>query len=135
AGPAGRAARPRGGPGRPAGRRAALQYFTGSKAHNVKLRTLAQRRGLTLNEYGLNEEASGRLVASATEEEIYQALGMAWVPPELREDLGEIEAALRGQLPHLVEVGDLRGELHAHSDWSDGGVTIAAMAAAAAERG
>jgi DNA polymerase (family X) len=119
----------------PASYGAVLQYFTGSKAHNVKLRTLAQRRGLTLNEYGLNEEASGRLVAGATEEEIYQALGMAWVPPEMREDLGEIEAALRGQLPRLIEAGDLRGELHAHSDWSDGGVTVEAMAAAAAERG
>jgi DNA polymerase (family 10) len=119
----------------PASYGAALQYFTGSKAHNVKLRTLAQRRGLTLNEYGLNEEASGRLVASATEEEIYEALGMAWVPPEMREDLGEIEAALRGQLPRLIEAGDLRGELHAHSDWSDGGATVEAMAAAAAARG
>jgi DNA polymerase (family 10) len=119
----------------PASYGAALQYFTGSKAHNVKLRTLAQRKGLTLNEYGLNEEATGRLVASATEEEIYDALGMAWIPPEMREDLGEIEAALRRQLPRLIEVADLRGELHAHSDWSDGGVTVEAMAAAAAERG
>ena len=119
----------------PASYGAALQYFTGSKAHNVKLRTLAQRKGLTLNEYGLNEEATGRLVASATEEQIYDALRMAWIPPEMREDLGEIEAALRRQLPRLIEVGDLRGELHAHSDWSDGGVTIEAMAAAAAERG
>src|SRR5262249_59779639 len=127
AGPAGRAARPRGGPGRPAGRRAALQYFTGSKAHNVKVRTLAQRKGLTLNEYGLNEETSGRLVASATEEEIYRALGMDWVPPEMREDLGEIEAALRGELPRLIELADLRGDLHAHSDWSDGGFTVEAM--------
>src|SRR5207237_1639152 len=87
---------------------AVLQYFSGSKAHNVKLRTLAQRKGLTLNEYGLVEEATGRIVASATEQEIYEAIGMAWIPPEMREDLGEIEAALRRELPRLVEEGDLR---------------------------
>lgn len=111
---------------------AALQYFTGSKAHNVKLRTLAQRKGLTLNEYELKEEESGRLLASATEEEIYTAIGMAWMPPEMREDLGEIEAAIRGELPRLVERGDIRGELHSHTNFSDGEPIERMIVAAAA---
>ncbi|HEY3079854.1 MAG TPA: DNA polymerase/3'-5' exonuclease PolX [Chloroflexota bacterium] len=114
---------------------AALLYFTGSKAHNVKLRTLCQRRGLTLNEYGLVEEATGRVAANRTEEDIYRALGMAWVPPELREDLGEIELAQQDALPRLVEAASIRGELHCHSTWSDGHLSIAEMAQAAAARG
>jgi DNA polymerase (family 10) len=114
---------------------AALLYFTGSKAHNVKLRTICQRRGLTLNEYALTEEATGRAVASRTEEEIYAALGMSWVPPEIREDGGEIELAARDELPVLVDQRAIRGELHCHSTWSDGKGSIAAMAEAAAARG
>jgi DNA polymerase (family 10) len=114
---------------------AALQYFTGSKAHNVKIRTLAQRKGLTLNEYDLAEVATGRRIASNTEEDVYRALGLAWVPPELREDLGEIEAAARGALPRLIELTDIRGDLHAHTDWSDGAHPIAHLAAAAGARG
>lgn len=114
---------------------AALHYFTGSKAHNVKIRTLAQRRGLTLNEYGLAVEATGQVVASRTEAEIYAALAMTWIPPEMREDLGEIELALRDELPRLVALDDIQGELHSHSTWSDGKVDIATMAGAAAARG
>ncbi len=106
---------------------AALQYFTGSKSHNVRIRTLAQRKGLTLSEYGLFEEASGKLVASSTEEEIYAALGMSYVEPELREDRGEVEAALEGKLPRLVELEDIRGDLHVHSNWSDGTADLEEM--------
>jgi DNA polymerase (family 10) len=114
---------------------AALQYFTGSKAHNVKIRTLAQRKGLTLNEYDLAEVATGRKIASRTEEDVYRALGLAWIPPEMREDLGEIEAAARDALPRLIEIGDIHGDLHAHTEWSDGAHSIEHLAAAAAERG
>lgn len=114
---------------------AALQYFTGSKAHNVKIRTLAQRKGLTLNEYELAEVATGRKIASRAEEDVYRALGLAWVPPEMREDLGEIEAAAKGTLPRLIDVGDVRGDLHSHTEWSDGAHSIEHLARAAAERG
>ncbi|MBM4419349.1 MAG: DNA polymerase/3'-5' exonuclease PolX [Chloroflexi bacterium] len=114
---------------------AAMQYFTGSKAHNVRLRALAQRMGLTLNEYALSEEATGRVVASATEEEIYAALGLPWIPPELREDLGEFEAGQAGTLPRLIEAADLIGELHAHTDWSDGHLTLEGVAHLAATHG
>lgn len=92
---------------------AALQYFTGSKAHNVRLREIAIRKGLRLNEYGLFEAATERRVASAEEAEVYERLGLVWIPPELREDRGEIEAALAHRLPHLIDVADVRGELHA----------------------
>jgi DNA polymerase (family 10) len=114
---------------------AALQYFTGSKAHNVKLRELAQRRGWKLNEYGLFDEATGRKLAGETEEGVYEALGMEWIPPEIREDEGEIELAIERRLPRLVELGDLRGDLHVHSDWSDGTASIEAMARAAIAAG
>jgi DNA polymerase (family 10) len=99
---------------------AALQYFTGSKQHNIRVRELAQRRGLKVSEYGVFEERSNRRVAGATEEEVYAAVGLPWVPPELREDGGEIEAALEGRLPLLVSVADIRGDLQMHSTWSDG---------------
>ncbi len=112
---------------------AALMYFTGSKAHNIRLRTLAIERGLKLNEYGLFK--GRRTVAGATEDEIYAALGLAWVPPELREDRGEVEAAQRGRLPVLVERADLRGDLHVHTAWSDGTAGLEAMARAAADHG
>jgi len=112
---------------------AALLYFTGSKAHNIRLRTLAIERGLKLNEYGLFD--GRRTVAAATEAEVYEALGLPWIAPELREDRGEIEAALKGTLPVLIERADLAGDLHAHTNWSDGTAGIEAMARAAAARG
>lgn len=114
----------------------AALYFTGSKAHNIRLRQRAIERGWTLSEYGLAEAESGRVLASATEEEIYSALGLQWVPPELREDAGEIELASAGSLPRLVEEGDLRGDLHVHTDLSgDGREPLEVMVAAAAARG
>ena len=112
---------------------AALVYFTGSKAHNIRLRTLALERGLKLNEYGLFE--GRRLVAAATEQEVYRALGLPWIAPELREDRGEIEAALKNRLPVLIERADLAGDLHVHTDWSDGTAGIEAMARAAKAHG
>ncbi|MEW6278955.1 MAG: PHP domain-containing protein, partial [Candidatus Eremiobacterota bacterium] len=113
---------------------AALQYFTGSKDHNVVLRTRCEKQGWKLNEYGLFDSQGGRL-AGATEEEVYRAMGLPWIPPELRETGSEIELALRGALPSLVELGDLRGNLHAHTTWSDGQNSVEEMARAAAERG
>jgi len=110
-----------------------LLYFTGSKAHNIALRGLANDRGWKLNEYGLFDGA--RRIAGANEAEIYQKLGLAFVPPELREDRGEVARAAEHALPKLVEVSDIRGDLHAHTKWSDGTATIAEMAAAAQERG
>src|SRR5258707_4394237 len=117
---------------------AALLYFTGSKEHNVRLRGFALRKKLLLNEYGLyrvGEEKTGTPVASRTEEEIYAALGMDWIPPELREDHGEIDAALAHTLPALVRVEDLKGDLHAHSDWTDGRDTLSAMVHRARDKG
>jgi DNA polymerase (family 10) len=113
----------------------ALCYFTGSKAHNVALRGRAQKRGLKLNEYALVRERDGAEVACADEAAIYEALGLAWIPPELREDRGELEAAEAGTLPDLVEERDLRGILHCHSTWSDGKDSVERMAEAARERG
>src|SRR5579871_2837822 len=108
---------------------AALLYFTGSKAHNIVLRGLAVERGWKLNEYGMF--AGKRRIAGATEEEIYKKLGLAFVPPELREDRGEIALAKRNRLPRLVSLSDIRGDLHVHSDWTDGAAPIEAMAEAA----
>jgi DNA polymerase (family 10) len=108
---------------------AALQYFTGSKAHNVALRQLAQQQGLKLNEYGLFK--GDRSVAGATEESVYAAVGLSWIPPELRENRGEVEAARAGRLPALVEVADLKGDLHAHTKATDGRNSIRDMAEAA----
>jgi DNA polymerase (family 10) len=99
---------------------AALQYFTGSKDHNVRIRELARRHGLSLSEYGVFDETTGARVAGKTEEEVYGALGLSWIPPELRENAGEIEAARAGRLPVLVTRASIRGDLHAHTDWSDG---------------
>ncbi|GAA1255210.1 DNA polymerase/3'-5' exonuclease PolX [Sphaerisporangium rubeum] len=112
---------------------AAMQYFTGSKEHNVRLREMCVKRGWKLSEYGLFE--GERVVASRTEEDIYHALGMQWVPPPLREDVGEIEAALKGELPELVTVEDLKGDLHTHTDLTDGIATLEEMVTAAAARG
>jgi DNA polymerase (family 10) len=108
---------------------AALQYFTGSKAHNVRLRAMARERGLKLSEYGLFK--GSRRIAGRTEEEVYRALKLPLIPPELREDRGEIEAAQKGALPNLIEPGDIRGDLHVHTTWSDGRNTIEEMARAA----
>ena len=116
-------------------RGAALQYFTGSKSHNIALRDRAIGLGFKLNEYGLFRTDDGTAVAGAREEDVYEALGMAWIPPELREGSGEIEAAAAGQLPRLIDRGDLRGDLHMHTTESDGKDTIAAMASAAHDAG
>jgi len=115
----------------PAAYGAALQYFTGSKDHNVKLRERAIKKGLKLNEYGVWKLDDGERVAGKTEEDVYTSVGVPWIPPELREDLGEIDAALEGRLPALVTVEDIRGDLHIHTRWSDGSETAEAMAAAA----
>ncbi len=112
---------------------AALQYFTGSKEHNVALRDRAKRRGWKLSEYGLFK--GDKVIASRTEEEIYQKLGLAWIPPELRENLGEIEAAEKGQLPRLVELRDIRGDLQMHTVASDGKTSVEEMAEAAKKLG
>ena len=114
---------------------AALQYFTGSKAHNVALRQRALKRGFTLNEYGLFTLEDNQLAASATEEEIYGKLGLDWIPPELRENCGELEAAEKHALPQLVRLEDIRGEVHMHTVETDGRCTIEEMALAARERG
>ncbi len=116
---------------------AALLYFTGSKEHNVRLRGYALRKKLTLNEYGLYRlgDEKGTPVASRTEEDIYHALGMDWIPPELREDHGEIDAAIAHALPDLITIDDIRGDLHTHSNWTDGRDTLEAMATRARDRG
>jgi DNA polymerase (family 10) len=109
---------------------AALQYFTGSRAHNVRVREIAQKEGLSLSEYGFKREDGGEILCRS-EAEVYGQLGLAWIPPELREDRGEVQAAAAGQLPALVEGTDIRGDLHAHTNWSDGAGTLSEMAAAA----
>lgn len=114
---------------------AALQYFTGSKEHNVRLREIAARRGLRISEYGVFDDRSGACVGGATEAEVYASVGLPWIPPELRENGGEIEAARDGRLPHLVTEADIRGDLHAHTDWSDGRLTLEELVEAAEQRG
>ena len=132
---------------------AALQYFTGSKDHNVRLRNRAIARDYKLNEYGLfdisdldtdaadtnsdtaDSQRVGVKLAGQSEAAMYEELGLAWIPPELREDTGEIDAAAEGALPTLVETGDINGDCHTHSEWSDGGNSIEEMVAAAADRG
>ena len=116
-------------------RGAALQYFTGSKAHNIALRDRAIDRGMKLNEYGLFELEGDARLAGADEEEIYERLGLAWIPPELREGRGEIEAAGAGGLPQLIDRRDLRGDLHMHTTETDGRDDLAAMADAARGHG
>jgi DNA polymerase (family 10) len=112
-----------------------LQHFTGSKAHNVALREAAVRRGLSVSEYGITEVESGDVHAFASEAEVYAFLGYEWIPPELREDLGELDAARRGELPALVELADLRGDMHTHTTWSDGKDSLEAMVARAVAKG
>ncbi|MEV5343232.1 DNA polymerase/3'-5' exonuclease PolX [Streptomyces sp. NPDC052676] len=114
---------------------AALQYFTGSKAHNIRTRELAVHQGLKLSEYGLFDAESGERIVSETEEDVYARLGLPWIPPTLREDRGEIEAGLRGELPELVTEDDIRGDLHTHTDLTDGLAPLEEMVAAAAARG
>ncbi|HJY66473.1 MAG TPA: helix-hairpin-helix domain-containing protein, partial [Streptosporangiaceae bacterium] len=114
---------------------AALQYFTGSQAHNVAVRQIAVRQKLKLSEYGLFDTETGELIVSRTEEEVYARLGLAWIPPAMREDHGEVEAAARGQIPRLVRQKDLRGDLHTHTDLTDGVASLEDMVAAAARKG
>ena len=112
---------------------AALQYFTGSKEHNVALRRIAIEKGLKLSEYGLFR--GPKMLKSATEEEIYEQLRLEWIPPEIRENEGEIQAAKAGKLPKLIEYGSLKGDLHCHSDWDGGHNSIEEIASAAMARG
>ncbi|MEM0117092.1 MAG: DNA polymerase/3'-5' exonuclease PolX [Conexivisphaerales archaeon] len=114
---------------------AGLLYFTGSKEHNIELRNIAIKRGWKLNEYGLFDTKTGKRLAAKTEDDIYSELGLAYIPPELRENRGEIEAALAKRLPLLVEQKDLVGDLQMHSNWSDGQNTIKEMATAAKSLG
>ncbi|TLD43346.1 MAG: DNA polymerase X family [Candidatus Jettenia ecosi] len=111
----------------------ALQYFTGSKEHNVHLREIAKKKGYKINEYGIFKD--NKKIGGSKEEEIYKALGMDWIPPELRENKGEIEAAQEGKLPNLIKLSDIKGDLHNHSDWSDGNSTFEEMAKRAMDRG
>jgi DNA polymerase (family 10) len=113
---------------------AAMIYFTGSKAHNVHIREIAVRKGLKLSEYGLFRAKSGNLIEAETEEAVYEHLGLPWIEPTLREDRGEIEAALDGTLPDVVTVRDIRGDLHVHTNLTDGLAPLEEMVAAAAER-
>ncbi|NJP82627.1 DNA polymerase/3'-5' exonuclease PolX, partial [Streptomyces sp. AA8] len=114
---------------------AGLLYFTGSKAHNIRVREIAVRHKYKLSEYGLFHAKSGKKIVSETEEEVYARLGLPWIPPALREDRGEIAAGLRDELPELIQEGDIRGDLHTHTDLTDGVATLQDMVTAAAERG
>ena len=111
-----------------------LQHFTGSKRHNIELRELALSRGLSFSEHGFKQK-DGSLIRCETEEEVYGTLGLPWIPPELREAQGEFAAAKQGRLPHLIEIGDIRGDLQMHTDASDGHDTLADMARAAMDKG
>ncbi|MCD6222293.1 MAG: DNA polymerase/3'-5' exonuclease PolX [Thermoplasmata archaeon] len=111
----------------------ALQYFTGSKEHNIELRKIAIKKGYKLNEYGLFE--GEKQIAGKSEEEVYEALGLQWIPPELRENRGEIEAAMNGKLPKIVEYNEVKGDLHTHTKWSDGANTIEEVVKEAVRRG
>lgn len=114
---------------------AALVYFTGSKQHNIHIRDMGVKKGLKISEYGVFKASTGRRLVSAAEAEVYAAIGLPWIAPELREDAGEIEAALRGKLPHLVELDQIRGDLHCHTNATDGHHTIEALVTAAERRG
>jgi len=112
---------------------AALQYFTGSKDHNIRLREIARKKKLKVNEYGVFR--GEKSIGGKTEEEVYELLGLPWIPPVLREDRGEIDAAREGRLPALIEESDIQGDLHVHSKWSDGRYTIEQMVEAARKKG
>jgi DNA polymerase (family 10) len=114
---------------------AALQYFTGSKQHNIRLREMAVRAGLKLNEYGVFKEPGEKKIGGKTEEEMYKALKLPFIPPELREDQGEIETAMEGKLPDLVALDDIKGDLHVHTKWSDGSHDLDTVVAAARKKG
>lgn len=114
---------------------AALAYFTGSKAHNIKIREMAVKAGLKINEYGIFRESDNKRIGGEKEEDVYRVLGLPYIPPELREDTGEIEAALEGRLPVLLELSDIKGDLHVHSKHSDGSHTILELIDAAKQRG
>jgi DNA polymerase (family X) len=114
---------------------AAMIYFTGSKAHNIRIREMAVRQGLKLSEYGLFEAASGDLIVAKTEEDVYERLGLPWIPPTMREDRGEIEAALAGTLPAVLELKQIRGDLHTHTNLTDGLAPLSTMLDAAAAKG
>lgn len=113
---------------------AALYYFTGSKAHNIRVRRIALEKGLKINEYGVFRIKDNKKIAGQEEEEVFKAVGLKWIPPELREDRGEIEAALEGKLPKLVKLKDIKGDLHLHTNWSDGAHTIEEMVKKAIEK-
>ncbi len=113
----------------------ALQYFTGSKEHNVRVRDIAKEKGLKLNEYGMFDAKTGKRVGGSSEEEIYELLGMEWIPPEIRENWGEIELALEGRLPELVSEDQIRGDFHMHTNWSDGMNSLEEMVAEAQRLG
>ncbi len=114
---------------------AALQYFTGSKAHNVALRDRAKRMGLKISEYGVFKEKGEKWVVGTREEDVYRSVGLPWIPPELRENRGEIEAAEEGRLPELIELSDIRGDLHVHTKESDGTFSLEDMVEAAQKKG
>ncbi len=114
---------------------AALVYFTGSKAHNIRLRDMALKMGLKINEYGIFREKDSRRLGGETEKDIYTVLGLSFIPPEIREDQGEIEAAVEGNLPQLVAIDDIKGDLHVHSKWSDGSHTFEELVGAARKHG
>ena len=114
---------------------AMLQYFTGSQQHNIRLRDFANRMGLSLNEYGITDVDSGEVEVFPDEESFYARLGLPWIPPELRAGMWELDAAQQGSLPRLVEAKDLRGDLHLHSEWSDGSDSIETMVATVASHG
>jgi DNA polymerase (family 10) len=114
---------------------AALAYFTGSKTHNIRLREMGVKRGIRINEYGFFKEPQGERLGGETEEELYELLDLAYVPPELREDRGEVEAAMEGSLPELVNLEDIKGDIHVHSNYSDGAHSLEELARLAEEMG
>ncbi len=114
---------------------AGLQYFTGSKEHNVALRSIGIKKGFKLNEYSVADRKTGKVIASETEEEVYRAFGLPVMPPEIRENAGELDAAREGRLPKLVEEKSIRGDLHVHTNWSDGSSTLKEVVAAGVSRG
>ena len=113
----------------------ALVWYTGAGAHVARLEALAEERGWQLSDLGLEDAATGQSIAGASEVEVYERLGLPWIPPELREDTGEIEAAQAGSLPRLIELDDIKGDLHSHTNWTDGTQTLDEMAKAAKARG
>ena len=114
---------------------AAIQYFTGSKEHNIKIRELASKRNLKINEYGVFDLGTNKCIARETEESVYEAVGLQWIPPEIREDRGEMELAIEGKLPKLIELTDIRGDIHLHSFYSDGANSIEEIAQQAIKLG